>query len=231
MQFVKSYKMLCVPKFTKSYTMLQAAIVLPIILTLASPILAANEFGGAPRELGPALTRAAQNGDIDTFLALLSSGTRSAMQGAGAAQSNLMAAQNAYYAAVAERFGSGRLGTGVRFPQDAKAALSRVAEVDVTEVERQSPRRILLRLRTTIKQPDGRTTTQDDSFPAVQESGVWRLDLSELYQSRARRYVQREAAYRRVTQEVLAGAFKDRVSAGVALLRAWRGLPAGNNGR
>jgi hypothetical protein len=95
----------------------------------------------------------------------------------------------------------------------------RVAQCLVTGVERQTPRRMLLRLRTTIKQPDGRTTTQDDRFPAVQKSGAWRLDSSELYQSRAQRYVQHEAAYRRVTQEVLASAFKDRVSAEVALLR------------
>jgi hypothetical protein len=204
--------------------MIRAAVALASILALASPLLATDEYRSSPQALGPALTEAARSGEAGTFLVLMSASTRRAMEGARAAQSSLIAAQNAFYAAVAERFGAGHLGTGTRFPQNAKAALSRFAAVEVTRVEHQTPQRVLLQLRTTVKQMDGRTTTENDTFPAVQESGRWRLDLSDLYRGLAQRYAQHEAAYRRVTQEVRAGALKDRVSAGVALLLAWRGL-------
>jgi hypothetical protein len=193
-------------------------------VVLASPAVAAS----TPRELIQELTRAAHDGDVKGFLAAMSANTRRAMAEAEAAGSKLALAQKDFSAALDERFGVGQLGGAARFPiADRKAVLSRFVEIDLAGVEQKTRNKARLRLKTAAKNFGGQTATEEDTFPAVKENGQWKLDLTDLTQEKIHTAVQRAAAYEHVAGEIRSGAFKDRISALIALAKDQRGLRAG----
>jgi sulfite reductase alpha subunit-like flavoprotein len=203
--------------------MLKASFALAAIAVLVSFPLTAQETAQSPdKQLASQLAQAAHSGDANAFLSLLSSDTRKAMTDAATAQSKLADAQKEFYAAAAQRFGASKGGGGARYPKDAAAALARFAAIEVTGAQRQSSSRMLLQVKTTVKEPDGTTTSSDDKLPAVLENGKWKLDLAALYRGMASRDSQKVAAYVAVTKQVQSGAFKDPAAAYVATLKAWR---------
>ena len=191
---------------------------------LTTPAVAAS----TPQEAIHELTRAAHNGDVESFLAATSANTRRAMAEAEAAGSKLVLAQKDFSAALDERFGVGKLGGAARFPvADRKAVLSRFVEINLVRVEQKAPNKAELRLKTVTKTFGGRITTEEDTFPAVKENGAWKLDLADLTQGIIQRVARRTAAYEHVAEEVRSGAFKDRISVLIALAKAQRGLGEG----
>ena len=122
------------------------------------------------------LARAARAGDEAGFLAELSSGTHRAMADAEAARSKLAAAQAQYSAALSERFGSGRIGGGTRFPgSDHGTALSRFVDITLTSVDQKTPREAVLHLSTVTKVPGGRPRSRRTCFQPSRKGryGSW----------------------------------------------------------
>jgi hypothetical protein len=193
--------------------------ILAIVVMLASPMAVAN----TPRELVQGLTRAAHGGDFNAFLAEMSANTRRAMTDADVARSKLIKAQKGYAAALDERFGAGRLGGATRFGiADRKTILSQFVDIDLIAVEQNMPNKTLLRLKTIAKGSNGRITTEENTFPAIQENGKWKLDLTDLILVLIQTAAYRASAYEHVAQDIRAGIFKDRISAQIALVKARR---------
>ncbi len=203
-----------------------AALTWPAIA--AAPAVAQSN----PADLAPALADAAHAGDLRAFLDLTSSGTRRALAGAEAAQARLADARRSFYAAIAERFGTGQQGQDATpAVTDGRAALSRFGEITLAGAAWTGPGRAVLQLRTTTKDPDGRTATGVFRFPAVRESGRWKLDLTGVLQSRIHANQRLASIYRQVTASVRSGTFRTRGGVDVALLRAWRGRPVRGESR
>jgi hypothetical protein len=198
--------------------MMRIKVLLASLVVLTSPAVAAS----TPGELVQELTRAAHSSDIEGFLAAMSADTRHAMADAVAARSTLVAAQKDFLAALDERFGVGPTGGGQSPIADRKTVLSRFVDIELIGVEQKTANEARLRLKTITKGSGDRIVTKEDTFPAVEESGEWKLDLTDLTRGRILIADQRAAAYKQVAQEVRAGAFKDRSSALVAFVKAQR---------
>ncbi|MGO8846344.1 MAG: hypothetical protein ACLQFI_13585 [Methylocella sp.] len=174
------------------------------------------------------LSQTAHDSDQKGFLAAMSANTRHAMAEAEAMGSKLTLAQKDFSTALDESFGIGLLGGAARFPiADRKAVLARFVAIDLVGVEQKTPKEARLRLKTITKNFGDQTATEEDTFTAVKENGEWKLDLSDLTHGIMRTAVQRAAAYKHVAEEVRSGAFKDRISALIALAKAQRGLRTG----
>ena len=203
--------------------MIRATFAVAAMLVLAGPAIAAV----TPEDLGPELSEAAQRGDTNAFLASMSAGTRRALLAAEPAQSRLIAAQQALHSAVDRRFGPGQPGKDVHTHMMGNApGLSRFADIKVVGVEHNETGQVLVRLRTSVKQADGRTVAQEDVFPVVRENGQWKLNLTELIRSRIRSLSQQATVYRAVAEGVRLGRYSDRVATSTALLRGLRGVPS-----
>jgi len=204
--------------------MMRIHVLLASLVALTSPIVAAS----TPGELVQELSQTAHDSDQKGFLAAMSASTRRAMAEAEAMGSKLTLAQKDFSTALDESFGIGLLGGAARFPiADRKAVLARFVAIDLVGVEQKSPKEARLRLKTITKNFGDQTATEEDTFTAVKENGEWKLDLSDLTHGIMRTAVQRAAAYKHVAEEVRSGAFKDRISALIALAKAQRGLRTG----
>ena len=205
-------------------TMMRIHVLLASLVALTSPAVAAS----TPGELVQELSRTAHDSDQKGFLAAMSASTRRAMAEAEAMGSKLTLAQKDFSTALDESFGIGLLGGAARFPiADRKAVLARFVAIDLVGVEQKTPKEARLRLKTITKNFGDQTATEEDTFTAVKENGEWKLDLSDLTHGIMRTAVQRAAAYKHVAEEVRSGAFKDRISALIALAKAQRGLRTG----
>jgi hypothetical protein len=205
-------------------TMMQIIVLLASLVVLTSPAVAAS----TPGDLVQELTRAAHSSDIEGFLAAMSADTRHAMAEAEAARSTFVAAQKDFLAALDERFGVGPTGGGQSpIAADRKTVLSRFVDIELIGVDQKTANEARLRLKTVTKGSGDRIVTEEDTFPAVEESGEWKLDLTGLTRGRIQIADQRAAAYKQVAQKVRAGAFKDRSSALIAFVKAQRAHPAG----
>jgi hypothetical protein len=192
------------------------------MIALAGPAIAA----ATPEDLGPEISQAAQRGDSNALLASMSASTRRILPEAESAQSRLIAAQQALYSAVDQRFGPGQPGRDIHTSVMGNApGLTRFADVAVVGVEHDETGQVLVRLRTVAKQADGRAVAQEDVFPVVRENGQWKLNLTGLIRSRIRRLSQQASVYGAVAEGVRSGRYTDRVAAYVALLRGSRGIP------
>lgn len=200
--------------------MMRITVLLASMVVLASPAVAAS----TPGELVQELTRATHNGDINGFLAAMSANTRRAMADAEATGSKVEEAQKDFLAALNERFGVGPLGGGGQFRiPDRKTVLSQLVDIELIGVEQKTPNEAQLRLKIVTKGSDGdRIATEEATFSVVEENGEWKLDLTDFAPGIIRTAAQRAAAYGQVAQEVRSGAFKDRISALIALRKAQR---------
>jgi hypothetical protein len=120
-----------------------------------------------------------------------------------------------------------------------------VVNLAFVSVQLRTPTLALLHLRTSARVPPGSappgsaprgsapgapTVEEDDTLPAVREGGQgrrqWKLDLTGLARSATLSAASEASAYERITREIRAGMFKDRVAALIALLQAERGEAA-----
>jgi len=208
--------------------MMRMFVLLAAVIALARPAVAAS----TPAELVQELNRAAHSGDVDAFTAAMSAASRQAMADAEAAGAKLAAARNDFLLTLATRFGSAPTGSIARVPiADRKALLSRFANIELVSVDNQSADHAQLHLKTVTKGFGDRTVATEDTLPAVNEGGDWKLDLTGVTQSVIGTAAQRTAALTQVAQAIRANAFKDRFSAQVALSKARRGLAPGGTSR
>lgn len=189
------------------------------LAALAAPAFAAN----TPQQLAQELTRAAHESDVEGLLSATTANTRRAFADADAVAKKLIAAQRDFLEALSERFGSAPAGGGPSRSADRKTALSRFVDIELVNVEHKSAHEAQLRLKTTAKDSMGQASTEEDVLPAVQEHGQWKLDLKGVTEAQIRTAAQRAAVFEQLAKEVRSNAFKDRISALAALLRAQRG--------
>src|SRR5450631_427640 len=157
-----------------SLTPLILIMLVPLVV-LARPSVAAN----TPGKLVQELAQAAHNGDIKGFLANMSADTQLAMAGAEATESKLLQAQRDFLATLDERFGKWLQGQQPIIA-DRKTTLSRFVNIELIGVEQKTSNEARLRLKTITKGSGGRIATQEDTFPAVEERGQWKLELTDL---------------------------------------------------
>jgi hypothetical protein len=219
----------------------------PVVAILIALAVSAN--AAEPAQLVAALAQAVHNRDVAGFIAHTSVASRRALAGAQVTQARLRRAQLGYQAALDQRFGKGHAFPPPA-PPDRAAILSRVVNLAFVSVQLRTPTLALLHLRTSARVPPGSTppgsappgsaprgsapgaptVEEDDTLPAVREGGQgrrqWKLDLTGLARSATLSAASEASAYERITREIRAGMFKDRVAALIALLQAERGEAA-----
>jgi hypothetical protein len=198
--------------------MKRLTVILPLV-ALASPAIAAN----TPEALVRELTQAAYNGDEKAFVANLTGDTQRAMAEVDATSSKLVEAKKNFQAALDERFGNSPPGGGQQ-PGivDRKTVLSRLVNIELIGVEQKTPTEAELRLKTISKGSGDQTVTEEDTLPAVKEGDEWKLELADLTRRIIQGLDKGVTAYAQVAAEVRSGAFKDRLSAVLAVLKAQR---------
>jgi hypothetical protein len=214
----------------------------PVVAILIALAVSAN--AAEPAQLVAALAQAVHNRDVAGFIAHTSVASRRALAEAQVTQARLRRAQLGYQAALDQRFGKGHAFPPPA-PPDRAAILSRVVNLAFVSVQLRTPTLALLHLRTSARVPPGSappgstprgsapgapTVEEDDTLPAVREGGQgrrqWKLDLTGLARSATLSAASEASAYERITREIRAGMFKDRVAALIALLQAERGEAA-----
>jgi hypothetical protein len=209
----------------------------PVVAILIALAVSAN--AAEPAQLVAALAQAVHNRDVAGFIAHTSVASRRPLAEAQVTQARLRRAQLRYQAALDQRFGKGHAFPPPA-PPDRAAILSRVVNLAFVSVQLRTPTLALLHLRTSARVPPGSaprgsapgapTVEEDDTLPEVREGGQgrrqWKLDLTGLARSATLSAASEASAYERITREIRAGMFKDRVAALIALLQAERGEAA-----
>ena len=156
--------------------------------------------------------------------------TQRAMADADAAGSKVTQAQKDLEAALDEHFGKGVSGRGEQ-PRiaDRKTVLSRLVNIKLIGVEQKTPTEARLRLRTTSKDGEDQTATEEDTLPTVKEGDDWKLELTDVTRLITEMLDKRAALYTQVATGVRSGAFKDRISAVSALAMAQTGAGGKDN--
>ena len=96
-------------------------------------------------------------------------------------------------------------------------------------MEQKTPTEAWLRLKTTSKGGGDQTATEEDTLPAVKDGDDWKLELTDVTQVITEMLDKRAALYSQVATGVRSGAFKDRISAMLALAEAQRGAGGKDN--
>jgi hypothetical protein len=214
----------------------------PVVAILIALAVSAN--AAEPAQLVAALAQAVHNRDVAGFIAHTSVASRRPLAEAQVTQARLRRAQLRYQAALDQRFGKGHAFPPPA-PPDRAAILSRVVNLAFVSVQLRTPTLALLHLRTSARVPPGSappgsaprgsapgapTVEEDDTLPEVREGGQgrrqWKPDLTGLARSATLSAASEASAYERITREIRAGMFKDRVAALIALLQAERGEAA-----
>jgi len=191
-----------------------------LLLALASPAHASGPVG-TPEKLIRELSAAAREGDVNGFLSYLTADARKAVQESAASQASLRVAEESFQKALDERFGKGEpILTSP--PMDLKTAISRVDGFELLGKKPGPAGTMYLRVRTSIKTQQGKTSVREDTFVAGQENGSWKLDLNPGQSLNAKAEI---AAVNRTTAALRNGEFRDRSSA-MSGLRQARSLAA-----
>jgi hypothetical protein len=101
--------------------------------------------------------------------------------------------------------------------------------IELIGVEHKTPTEARLRLKTTSKGGGDQTTREVDMLPAVKEGDDWKLELTDVTRAITEMLHKRAALYSQVATGVRSGAFKDRISAMLALAEAQRGAGGKDN--
>jgi hypothetical protein len=173
----------------------------------------AAELADVPAGLVQAQVAAARRGDVDGFLAGLTSSSRRALTEAIARRAALTEAQRYFREALDQKFGAGPA-TLAEPPEELRTALSRLAAAEVVSQTKNPDGTIGLRVRTSIKGPFDKTVVRDEVLVTRKEDGAWKLVLGF---SDGRFATEANAVTRRMAERVRNGDFKDRVSAMIAL--------------
>jgi hypothetical protein len=96
-------------------------------------------------------------------------------------------------------------------------------------VEQKTPTEAWLRLKTTSKGGGDQTATEEDTLPAVKEGDDWKLELTDVTRAITEMLDKRAAVYAQVATGVRSGAFKDRITAVLALAKAQTGAGGNDN--
>jgi hypothetical protein len=191
---------------------------------LAGPSLAAAPGAATPRQLVENLARAAQQGDVDAFVADSSRASQRALAHAVSAQARLGKAWMDFQSALDERFGRGNRAT---LPSpDREAIFSQLVDLELLSLRHKTPEEALVRVRASIKTLRDGMKTEDVTLPAVKEGGQWKFVLTGLANSIAETAAARASSIDQATQQIREGMFKTRAAALVALAKA-NTIPAG----
>jgi hypothetical protein len=171
-----------------------------------------------PQQLVQTLATAAQNGDVERFLQGLSDDSRKRVLETFANQDQFVKALGEFRAALNERFGNADAPIEAP-PDDLQKELQHFAGAEVTQSQEQRDGSVRLKVRTNLKQADGKTINVEQSLVARKEGGAWKVVLG--IADNASVTAQRLAAAETVTKDVRAGKYQDRTAAMTALANAW----------
>jgi hypothetical protein len=186
-----------------------------MLLVLVSPAYASGP-AATPEQLIQFMSAAARQGDSDGFLSYLTTDARNAVQESAASQASLRAAEESFQKALDDRFGKGEP-IPVSPPMDLKTAISRVDSFELLDKKPGPAGIVYLRVRTSLKTPQGATAFREDTFAAAQENGAWKLDLNPGKSLDAKAEL---AALNRTAEALQSGKFTDRHSALLELNQA-----------
>lgn len=198
-----------------------------ISLALVRPMYAASSSAaGAPRtpeQLVKDLIAAGQIGDVNGFLARLTTDSRKALMESLAGETSLLKAQAAFQQALDSRFGEGTIMLSDT-PGDLKTAVARLVAAEILSKKRTAKDEVQLKVRTSVRTPGGQIVIKEETLVARQEKGSWKLVLG--FAPDGGLVATQLAAANRIIQQVRDGAYKDPQSAMVALSNAWAGRAA-----
>jgi len=191
----------------------------------AAPVLAAAPRASTPEQLIKNLARAAQQGDVDAFVASTSSASQQSLARAVSAEARLGKAWIDFQSALDDRFGRGNE-VKPPPPPDRKAILSQLVNLELLNVRQKTPDEAQVRVRASIKSLRGATKTEENTLTAVKEGGQWKFVLTDLANGIAQTAAARASSIDQASQQIRDGLFKNRTSALVALAKA-NSIPAG----
>ncbi|MGH9495036.1 MAG: hypothetical protein ACRD3B_08575, partial [Candidatus Sulfotelmatobacter sp.] len=146
----------------------------------------------------------------DELLSYLTASSRKALADSFADEAAMRGAQQEFQGALDEKFGKG--GEVLASPvDDLKTAMARLGGADVVETKPASGGSVQIRIKATIKVPDGKSPTREETLLARKEGGSWKLVIGFAPHSDPK------AAFARATKEVKEGKYKDRNEAMIAL--------------
>jgi hypothetical protein len=189
-----------------------------VLVLCVSTLVRADETARTPEQLIKSLIEAARRGDVEGFLGGLTVDSRKALTESVAGQATLRQAGEEFQKALDERFGKGTK-TLAAAPEDLKAALGHLVAAEVVSQKKRPDGSVELQVKTSVKDDGGRVVSHEDSLVAREEGGSWKLALG--FAADGKVVAQMKAAAEQITQEVLKGTYKDRLSAMVALANAW----------
>jgi hypothetical protein len=189
-----------------------------VVLLCPTIVVAAGAPAETPEQLIRDLAGAARRGDVEGFLAGLTADSRKALKDSLANQAALRQARDEFQKALDERFG--RSAGALEEPaEDLAAAIAPLAAAEFLGQKTRTDGSVDVRVKTVLKAEDGKTTSHEDTLVARREGGAWVLALG--FTTGGGKAAARKAAADKITQDVRAGKYQDRLSAMVALANAW----------
>jgi len=180
----------------------------------------ASPAQNTPEELVGAVISAARRGDVPQFLACLTATSRASLTESFANRSALREAQQAFRRALDNQYGKG----GILYfspEEDLKSVIVRFVGAEILEKKRGPPGIVKLRVRTSVRTPDGRISQVEDTLGVQRERGAWKLRLG--FAPQGQRVANYIGTLQRYTKSVQEGAYKDRMTAMIALDNALNG--------
>ena len=186
-----------------------------LLLVHVVPVAAAPPK--TPDQLISDLLTAAHAGDVDAFLALLTASSRDALTKSYADQASLQKASDVFVQALNTKFGESET-VLADVPDDLKASISRLGEVQILSQKPLPNGDVELRVRATSKTPLGQAV-REQTVVAHRDGDGWKL-IGGFHNDPAITADELKAA-ERITQEVRDGKYPDRQAAMIALSDAW----------
>jgi hypothetical protein len=177
----------------------------------------ARSAAKTPADLVSNLVTAAHQGDVEGFLSGLTASSRKAMTQSFSDRESLRGEQQKFLKALDERFGKGAM--VISAPEgDIRTALMSIVSAEVLEEKPGPGGTVQLRVKASLKGPDEKTVSREDTLIAQREGGAWKLVLGFAPDDRST--ADAKAAIERLTKGVVEGQFKDRMSAMISLSNA-----------
>jgi hypothetical protein len=194
---------------------IRSAITIPALVLFAIPAIAAS----TPQQLIETLAQSAHRGNVEEFFANTTEASRHALADAQAAGTKMAEAKQRYLDALDARFGKAYRSKNPA-PGGLSTPLSRIVKLELVSVQPKGPNQALLEVKTDSTTGRGQVISRTNTFTAVKEGGQWRLDLTPWIKEGIRSAAARTSAYEGIIRQVLAGEFKDRLSAVMASAKA-----------
>jgi hypothetical protein len=200
------------------------------LITLSTIVLVLITISSCREEKSPDLlvrdlVSAAQTGDPNGLLALMTDRSRKTVEEALANRTALLQAHQQFQQALAEKFGREAMASEETTPDLAKI-LRQLKGMEIVSRSSGPDGTTQLNVRSSVETSPGRIVVQEDVLLVRQEGGVWKLDGYPVASDSANalrtaeRLRSQTATLRDLTQQVRDGRFRDRDSALLALDRA-----------